>query len=128
MGQVRFGWMDGAVQRSASFHYLFHSRKGGLNCFWLSERKKHETAGRNINCQCFCTVADWIDTQYLPQNRSRLKAAHSYVTGELRSLDVPYLDRPAAMFVWADLRKVGQSCGDFSSHLPERRRNSVSLC
>ncbi|XP_056909084.1 1-aminocyclopropane-1-carboxylate synthase-like protein 1 [Takifugu flavidus] len=48
---------------------------------------------------------EWIDTQYLPRNRSRLKAAHSYVTGELRGLDVPYLDRSAAMFVWADLRK-----------------------
>lgn len=60
------------------------------------------------NCQGFRTVADWIDKQYLPGNRSRLKAAHSYLTGELQGLDVPYVDRPAAMFVWADLRKVGQ--------------------
>lgn len=59
------------------------------------------------NCQGFRTVADWIDKQYLPGNRSRLKAAHSYLTGELQGLDVPYVDRPAAMFVWADLRKVG---------------------
>uniref|UniRef100_H3D3P3 1-aminocyclopropane-1-carboxylate synthase homolog (Arabidopsis)(non-functional) n=1 Tax=Tetraodon nigroviridis TaxID=99883 RepID=H3D3P3_TETNG len=48
---------------------------------------------------------DWIDKQYLPGNRSRLKAAHRYLTGELQGLDIPYVDSPAAMFVWADLRK-----------------------
>lgn len=79
-----------------------------MNCYWLSETTKHGTAGQNANYQGFRTVADWIDTQYLPGNRSRLKAAHSYLTGELHSLDVPYVDRPAAMFVWADLRKVGR--------------------
>lgn len=97
--------MDAAVWTGASFHSL--SGGGGMNCFWLSETTKHGTAGQNANCQGFRTVADWIDKQYLPGNRSRLKAAHSYLTGELQGLDVPYVDRPAAMFVWVDLRKVG---------------------
>lgn len=79
-----------------------------MNCFWFSETTKYGTAGQNANCQGFRTVADWIDKQYLLENRSRLKAAHSYLTGELQGLDIPYVDRPAAMFIWADLRKVGQ--------------------
>ncbi|XP_019935005.2 1-aminocyclopropane-1-carboxylate synthase-like protein 1 isoform X2 [Paralichthys olivaceus] len=48
---------------------------------------------------------EWIDEEFLPANRSRLKAAHSYVTGELKSLSIPYLDRPATLYIWADLRK-----------------------
>ncbi|XP_040893897.1 1-aminocyclopropane-1-carboxylate synthase-like protein 1 [Toxotes jaculatrix] len=48
---------------------------------------------------------DWISEEFLPENRSRLKAAHCYLTGELRNMDIPYLDRPAALYVWADLRK-----------------------
>lgn len=115
--------MDAAVHRGTSFLL-----GGEINSFWISERTKHETAGQNAKCPCFRTVAEWIDTQYLPRNRSRLKAAHSYVTGELRGLDVPYLDRSAALFVWADLRKVGQSGRDFSSHLTERRHTSLFLC
>lgn len=93
---------------------------GEMNSFWLSKTTKHGRVGQNANCQGFRTVADWIDKQYLPRNRSRLKAAHSYLTGELQGLDVPYVDRPAAMFVWADLRKVGQGGWDFSSYLTER--------
>lgn len=98
--------MDATVQTGASFHAL--SVVGRMNCFWRSETTKHGNAGQNANCQSFGTVADWIDKQFLPGNRSRLKAAHSYLTGELQGLEVPYLDRPAAIFVWADLRKVGQ--------------------
>nr|XP_033940635.1 1-aminocyclopropane-1-carboxylate synthase-like protein 1 isoform X1 [Pseudochaenichthys georgianus] len=48
---------------------------------------------------------EWISEEFLPKNRCRLKAAHSYLTGELQSMGVPYLDRPAALYVWADLRK-----------------------
>nr|XP_019935006.1 PREDICTED: 1-aminocyclopropane-1-carboxylate synthase-like protein 1 isoform X3 [Paralichthys olivaceus] len=48
---------------------------------------------------------EWINEEFLPANRSRLKAAHSYVTGELKSLSIPYLDRPATLYIWADLRK-----------------------
>ncbi|XP_072291273.1 1-aminocyclopropane-1-carboxylate synthase-like protein 1 [Eucyclogobius newberryi] len=48
---------------------------------------------------------EWIDTEFLPENRSRLKSAHSFLTYELQSLGIPFLDWPAALFVWADLRK-----------------------
>ncbi|XP_053175082.1 1-aminocyclopropane-1-carboxylate synthase-like protein 1 [Scomber japonicus] len=48
---------------------------------------------------------EWISDEFLPENRRRLKAAHSYVTGELQSMGIDYLDRPAALYVWADLRK-----------------------
>ncbi|KAM9855065.1 1-aminocyclopropane-1-carboxylate synthase-like protein 1 [Aulostomus maculatus] len=47
----------------------------------------------------------WISDEFLPENRHRLKAAHCYLTGELQGLGIPYLDRPAALYVWADLRK-----------------------
>ncbi|MEQ2220491.1 hypothetical protein ILYODFUR_006062, partial [Ilyodon furcidens] len=48
---------------------------------------------------------DWIDNVFLPENRRRLKSAHSLLTRELRSIGIPFLDRPAALYVWADLRK-----------------------
>uniref|UniRef100_A0A668AZC4 1-aminocyclopropane-1-carboxylate synthase-like protein 1 n=1 Tax=Myripristis murdjan TaxID=586833 RepID=A0A668AZC4_9TELE len=47
---------------------------------------------------------DWVN-EFLPENRRRLKTAHNYLTGELQSMGVPYLHRPAAFYVWADLRK-----------------------
>lgn len=53
-----------------------------------------------------CHALDWISKDFLPENRCRLKAAHSYLTGELQGMGIPYLDRPAALYVWADLRKV----------------------
>lgn len=57
-----------------------------------------------------CTqTPGWIDKEFLPENRRRLKAAHSFLKGELQSLSIPYLERPATLFVWADLRKV-KSC------------------
>lgn len=52
---------------------------------------------------------DWINQVYLPQNHARLKAAHTYVAGELRALGIPFLNRGAGFFIWADFRK----------HLPE---------
>lgn len=48
---------------------------------------------------------EWINNEFLPENRGRLKRAHSLLTKELEYLGIPYLDRPAALFVWADLRK-----------------------
>uniref|UniRef100_A0A3B5MUW7 1-aminocyclopropane-1-carboxylate synthase homolog (Arabidopsis)(non-functional) n=1 Tax=Xiphophorus couchianus TaxID=32473 RepID=A0A3B5MUW7_9TELE len=48
---------------------------------------------------------DWINNEFLPENRRRLKNAHSLLTRELQSLGIPFLDRPAALYVWADLRK-----------------------
>ncbi|KAM4733690.1 1-aminocyclopropane-1-carboxylate synthase-like protein 1 isoform 3-T3 [Anableps anableps] len=48
---------------------------------------------------------DWINNEFLPENRRRLKSAHSLLTRELQSLGIPFLDRPATLYVWADLRK-----------------------
>uniref|UniRef100_A0A452QNQ8 1-aminocyclopropane-1-carboxylate synthase homolog (inactive) n=1 Tax=Ursus americanus TaxID=9643 RepID=A0A452QNQ8_URSAM len=48
---------------------------------------------------------DWINQVYLPENHARLKAAHSYVAGELRALGIPFLSRGAGFFIWVDLRK-----------------------
>ncbi|XP_006865186.1 PREDICTED: 1-aminocyclopropane-1-carboxylate synthase-like protein 1 [Chrysochloris asiatica] len=48
---------------------------------------------------------DWINQVYLPENHARLKAAHTYVSKELRALRVPFLSRGAGFFIWADLRK-----------------------
>lgn len=54
-------------------------------------------------------VLEWINEEFLPENRSRLKAARGFLTGELQEMGIPYLDRPAALYVWADLRKVSRS-------------------
>uniref|UniRef100_A0A3B4GBX2 1-aminocyclopropane-1-carboxylate synthase-like protein 1 n=1 Tax=Pundamilia nyererei TaxID=303518 RepID=A0A3B4GBX2_9CICH len=51
---------------------------------------------------------EWISEEFLPENRRRLKAACSYLTGELLSMGIPFLDRPATLYVWADLRKYLQ--------------------
>ncbi|KAM8892320.1 1-aminocyclopropane-1-carboxylate synthase-like protein 1 isoform 2-T2 [Spinachia spinachia] len=48
---------------------------------------------------------EWISDEFLPKNRSRLKAAHSYLTGELLSMRIPHLHRAASLFVWADFRE-----------------------
>ncbi|XP_076970577.1 1-aminocyclopropane-1-carboxylate synthase-like protein 1 [Tamandua tetradactyla] len=48
---------------------------------------------------------DWINQVYLPENHARLKAAHTYVSEELRALGVPFLSHGAGFFIWADLRK-----------------------
>ncbi|VTJ66308.1 Hypothetical predicted protein [Marmota monax] len=48
---------------------------------------------------------DWINRVYLPENLARLKAAHTYVSEELRALGVPFLNRGAGLFIWVDLRK-----------------------
>lgn len=52
---------------------------------------------------------------YLRANRARLKAAHTYVTDELKTLGVPFLNRSAGFFVWIDFRKVGSGRGGGSS-------------
>ncbi|NWW86558.1 1A1L1 protein, partial [Rhynochetos jubatus] len=48
---------------------------------------------------------DWINQVYLRANHARLKAAHTYVTDELKTLGVPFLNRNAGFFVWTDFRK-----------------------
>ncbi|XP_029812057.1 1-aminocyclopropane-1-carboxylate synthase-like protein 1 isoform X3 [Suricata suricatta] len=49
---------------------------------------------------------DWISQVYLPANHARLKAAHTYVAGELRALGIPFLSGGAGFFLWIDLRKA----------------------
>ncbi|KAJ8416997.1 hypothetical protein AAFF_G00282240 [Aldrovandia affinis] len=49
---------------------------------------------------------DWINGEFLPQNRARILAAHRYVTTGLQDLGIPYLHRPAGFYIWADFRKV----------------------
>uniref|UniRef100_A0A480WKY8 1-aminocyclopropane-1-carboxylate synthase-like protein 1 n=1 Tax=Sus scrofa TaxID=9823 RepID=A0A480WKY8_PIG len=48
---------------------------------------------------------DWINQVYLPENHARLKAAHTYVSEELRALGIPFLSRGAGFFIWANLGK-----------------------
>ncbi|XP_004708480.1 1-aminocyclopropane-1-carboxylate synthase-like protein 1 [Echinops telfairi] len=48
---------------------------------------------------------EWINGVYLPENHARLKAAHAYVSEELRALGVPFLQCGAGFCIWADLRK-----------------------
>ncbi|XP_077452937.1 1-aminocyclopropane-1-carboxylate synthase-like protein 1 [Stigmatopora argus] len=48
---------------------------------------------------------EWISKAFLPVNRRRLKIAHRYLTEELQTMDIDYLDRPATLYVWADFRK-----------------------
>ena len=45
---------------------------------------------------------------YLPENHARLKAAHTYVSEELRALGIPFVSRGAGFFIWVDLRKVSR--------------------
>lgn len=54
----------------------------------------------------FSTQTDWINRVYLPENHARLKAAHTYVSQELKALGIPFLNRGAGFFIWVDLRKV----------------------
>nr|XP_005905198.1 PREDICTED: 1-aminocyclopropane-1-carboxylate synthase-like protein 1 isoform X1 [Bos mutus] len=48
---------------------------------------------------------DWINQVYLPENHARLKAAHTYVSEDLRALGIPFVSRGAGFFIWVDLRK-----------------------
>ncbi|XP_055279853.1 1-aminocyclopropane-1-carboxylate synthase-like protein 1 isoform X2 [Moschus berezovskii] len=48
---------------------------------------------------------DWINQVYLPENHARLKAAHTYVSEDLRALGIPFVSHGAGFFIWVDLRK-----------------------
>ncbi|XP_019749830.1 1-aminocyclopropane-1-carboxylate synthase-like protein 1 isoform X3 [Hippocampus comes] len=52
---------------------------------------------------------EWISKEFLPENRRRLKAAHRYLTDELQTMDIHYLDSSATLYVWADFRKFLRS-------------------
>ncbi|XP_067293006.1 1-aminocyclopropane-1-carboxylate synthase-like protein 1 isoform X2 [Pseudorasbora parva] len=48
---------------------------------------------------------DWLNSEFLPENRRRLREAHSFLKEELKKLDIPFLHRGAGFFIWADLSK-----------------------
>uniref|UniRef100_A0A8C4QY19 Aminotransferase class I/classII large domain-containing protein n=1 Tax=Eptatretus burgeri TaxID=7764 RepID=A0A8C4QY19_EPTBU len=48
---------------------------------------------------------EWIDSEFLPTNRARLLAAHTYMAGRLRSMGVPYLDRASGLYIWANFQQ-----------------------
>uniref|UniRef100_A0A673M0I0 1-aminocyclopropane-1-carboxylate synthase-like protein 1 n=1 Tax=Sinocyclocheilus rhinocerous TaxID=307959 RepID=A0A673M0I0_9TELE len=53
----------------------------------------------------FLLFPDWLNSEFLPENRQRLREAHSFMTEELKKLDIPFLHRSAGFFIWADLSK-----------------------
>ncbi|XP_023362106.1 1-aminocyclopropane-1-carboxylate synthase-like protein 1 [Sarcophilus harrisii] len=64
---------------------------------------------------------DWINQVYLPTNQSRLKAAHTYITDELKTLGIPFLNRNSGLYVWIDLRRYLHT-GTFEEELLLFRR------
>lgn len=56
---------------------------------------------------------DWLNNEFLPENRHRLREAHRFMTEELKKLDIPFLHRSAGFFIWADLSKVSTFRTDF---------------
>ncbi|KAA0724586.1 1-aminocyclopropane-1-carboxylate synthase-like protein 1 [Triplophysa tibetana] len=48
---------------------------------------------------------EWLNKEFLPENRRRLREAHSYLTEEIKQLRIPFLNRNAGFFIWADLSK-----------------------
>ncbi|XP_073869992.1 1-aminocyclopropane-1-carboxylate synthase-like protein 1 isoform X22 [Macaca fascicularis] len=81
-----------------------------------------------------CEAGDWINQVYLPENHARLKAAHTYVSEELRALGIPFLSRGAGFFIWVDLRKGCRGSGRclqanpkwLKTLLPLRARSQVT--
>ncbi|KAM9657988.1 putative inactive 1-aminocyclopropane-1-carboxylate synthase-like protein 2 [Trichechus inunguis] len=53
---------------------------------------------------------DWIDKVYLPTNWSRLREAHKYVTGKLKALKIPFLNRGSGFYIWINLKKYLDPC------------------
>ncbi|XP_066216152.1 probable inactive 1-aminocyclopropane-1-carboxylate synthase-like protein 2 [Saccopteryx leptura] len=53
---------------------------------------------------------EWIDKVYLPANRSRLQAAHRYITNKLKALKVPFLSCGSGLCVWISLKKYLDPC------------------
>ncbi|XP_072474447.1 1-aminocyclopropane-1-carboxylate synthase-like protein 1 isoform X2 [Notamacropus eugenii] len=64
---------------------------------------------------------DWINQVYLPTNHFRLKAAHTYITDELKTLGIPFLNRNSGLYIWIDLRRYLHS-GTFEEELSLCRR------
>ena len=58
---------------------------------------------------CFCSFmlfTDFLDNIYFPTYHRRLRESHKAVTDQLIALGIPYLHRPAGLFLWADLSQV----------------------
>ncbi|XP_055210687.2 1-aminocyclopropane-1-carboxylate synthase-like protein 1 isoform X5 [Gorilla gorilla gorilla] len=70
---------------------------------------------------------DWINQVYLPENHARLKAAHTYVSEELRALGIPFLSRGAGFFIWVDLRKGCRGSGRCLQANPKWQKTPVPL-
>ncbi|PNI46791.1 ACCS isoform 4 [Pan troglodytes] len=70
---------------------------------------------------------DWINQVYLPENHARLKAAHTYVSEELRVLGIPFLSRGAGFFIWVDLRKGCRGSGRCLQANPKWQKTPVPL-
>lgn len=53
---------------------------------------------------------EWIDKVFLPTNRSRMRAAHRYVTNELKALKIPFLSHGSGLYIWINLKKYLDPC------------------
>ncbi|KAK3526567.1 hypothetical protein QTP70_030700 [Hemibagrus guttatus] len=53
---------------------------------------------------------DWMNKEFLPENRRRLQEAHQYMSTQLTRLNIPYLHRGAGFFIWADFSKYLKEC------------------
>lgn len=47
----------------------------------------------------------FLDTVYFPLNLQRLRDTHKIVTDKLTELEIPFLRRPAGLYIWADFSK-----------------------
>nr|KAF6463683.1 1-aminocyclopropane-1-carboxylate synthase-like protein (inactive) like [Rousettus aegyptiacus] len=64
---------------------------------------------------------EWIDKVFLPTNRSRLQAAHKYITNELKALKIPFLSRGSGLYIWMNLKKYLDPCTYEQEELLHRR-------
>ncbi|XP_072047561.1 1-aminocyclopropane-1-carboxylate synthase-like protein 1 [Amphiura filiformis] len=48
---------------------------------------------------------DFLNKIYFPTYHQRLRESHKIVTDKLKELGIPYLHRPAGLYVWANLSK-----------------------
>ncbi|XP_015687198.1 1-aminocyclopropane-1-carboxylate synthase-like protein 1 [Protobothrops mucrosquamatus] len=92
MSGVRFGVLytlnQDVIKAVTSFNY-FHSICGPMQ-YQITQLLRDR---------------DWINQVYLRTNHERLKAAHTFVTDELKTLGIPFLNRNAGFFIWVDFRK-----------------------
>ncbi|KAG8125971.1 hypothetical protein E2320_021088, partial [Naja naja] len=72
---------------------------------WLQKNTVEQFAQEKPEVYDVFSNLDWINQVYLRTNHERLKAAHTFVTDELKTLGVPFLNRNAGFFVWIDFRK-----------------------